>query len=339
MLQKNIYLLYPAGYSGSYVNWALLMADVDLRLATTVNPINTVASKQFGGVGTVHMQSRIPTHQGLMQHLNWRIYNNNSDPHIYLINTSYPGPMSTAEIAISEICQHDSDGVFIHIHDNNEYDVRAYGDINCITKWPSYMAAISHVNKQFPQSLDFDPFDCADNIQFRNQVVYNSGLLTNTGPLIINELNNRIQANNTWLSVRNMLQPHEVNSATYNMHQPELTNRIFSLSCADIASPKFLPGLADILAHSGASSEYSMDFVNKNHYKYIDAQPNLQWFPSIQYWRTTGKLTNYLLSHSIIQAWLIINIFAARSNIAWGEVEWAQMSTLEINNMHRFGCY
>jgi len=47
MLKKNVYLIYPAGYSGSYLKWAVEISDADKRQATPLDPLNNQNTKTF----------------------------------------------------------------------------------------------------------------------------------------------------------------------------------------------------------------------------------------------------------------------------------------------------
>jgi hypothetical protein len=93
-----------------------------------------------------------------------------------------------------------------------------------------------------------------------------------------------------------------------------LDNRLFELSCQDVCSDAFLPWFAEFMSGAKVSSGYSLDTVKENHAEYIDAQKNLQWFESIEHWRATGKLDAYLTSHSVIEAYVILEILQS-SNV------------------------
>ena len=312
MLTKNVYLLYPAGFSGSYINWAINISDLDQRKHTVPDPINKSDSGSYGGVGTTHLHVRIPTHQGYPLHANWVMYNRPRAPKIYIINTSE----DSADTIISRIIQHDPDGVFVNIHNDNDHMIQSYGTINAGTKWPTFFA----VNRRFYQEpglgeLSID--DLPDSRIFRNFMA-SSGrdILVNT-PLDRQQLSRTIAENVHWYRTRNRLQPHEVNSDTYFIQdyaESDLDNRIFEISCRDIASPNFTSWFVEFIENSGISDDHDTDYLIDFHPKYIHAQPNLQWFDSMNHWYSTGELDNYLQSHSIIQAQVIAEIHR-RSNV------------------------
>ncbi len=314
MLKKNVYLIYPAGYSGSYLKWALEISDRDIRPTMPLDPLNRSNNNQFGGVGTAHCFTKIPTHQGFRSHFNWMIYNRPSAPNIYLIN---PGrgrksdQTGTYHCNIADLLLQDPTGIIINIHDNNDRSIASYGRINCVTKWPTfissteYMTAADKTTSVFHE--EFNPFDCQHDIKFRNLIARRDYLGSNG---ILNQalVRESIDQWLRWYTARNLYQSHEVNERTYPTSIDY--SRLFEISCLDIATGKFPELLQDILDQSGISDHHDRgDYVREFHENYIRAQPNLQWFTSLEYWRSTGKLDGYLQSHSIIEAELIREMF------------------------------
>jgi len=305
MLTKNIYILYPAGYSGSYLNWAITVSDKDLEPNTVTNPVNESTSVQFGGQGTSHNHVRIPTHQGLQQHLAWVVYNQPTDKKIYVIN-DYTRDRHVYN-SIACIMQSDPTGVFVVIHNNSDVDVDAYGTINCITKWPTFCEA-------WPLALGYDPREkmfswVESSNDYRNFIVNNySSFFLHMEKPDYNILTEEVNKAANWYQTRNKFQPHEVNQSTY-VSDFSLGNRIFDISCHDIASDYFPQWLENFMNLSNVSNAYDCKYVTNYHDNYINAQPNLKWFDSIKEWEDTGKLNSYLTSHCGIEAHVILRIF------------------------------
>ena len=301
MLTKNIYILYPAGYSGSYISWAINISDKDLYSSTVKNPVNESTSAQFGGQGTSHNHVRIPTHQGIYQHLSWVIYNRPTDKKIYVINDGSDSVYSS----IVCLMRADPDGVFIIVHNNNDPDVDAYGTINCITKWPTYSAA-----RLWRHTLVNEKFSWTESTRtYRNFIVNNhSKFFLHMEKTNYNTLTHHTSHASEWYTIRNNLQPHEVNELTY-VANFNLDNRIFDISCADVASNYFPQWLENFMNDSAVSDAYDCQHASNYHDNYINAQPNLKWFDSIKEWEDTGKLNSYLTSHCGIEAHVILRIF------------------------------
>jgi len=319
MLNKNVYVLYPPGYSGSYINWCINISDSDRHSTTVKNPINDSSSLQFGGTGTAHLHTRIPTHQAYTQHVNWVLLNKPTEPQIYIINTAG----QENNYVTSQLLQQDRTGIIINIHNNHDQLIDSYGAINSAIKWPvRYLAGAALSNKQ----LSYNPFDCVNDYTFRNWAVTNNWGQT---PLYYNVIDSEIQKYINWYHVRHKYHPHEVNETTY-ISTINYTNRIFQLSCLDIASPRFLATFYDIMNQSQCSDKFDLTYVNDFHKNYIDAQQNLQWFKSVDLWKSTGELDDYLSSHSIIQARLIFYILK-KSNING----WQSMGLEEINENYQ----
>jgi hypothetical protein len=300
MLIKNVYILYPAGYSGSYVNWAINISDANLQIDTVKDPLNQSVSTTFGGVGTTHHHVRVPTHQSYPEHINWVVYNRPATPRIYLINIQD----GSGEFEIASILNQDPTGVFIRIHDNNDTLINSYGFINCVTKWPTYfMASTAHRLEQ----LTFDPFNCSKD-RIARSVFFEYLTTRSSHPVDRKMLERYLAGSAAWFYQRNKYQPHEVNESTY-ITNISVTDRIFELSCLDVASVEFLNIFENIMIQSQISDNFDLSYVTQFHNNYIKAQPNLEWITSIKKWQQSGNLDDYLISHSVVEACLIREIY------------------------------
>lgn len=313
MLTRNVYLIYPPGYSGSYVSWAINISDLDRRDSTVPCPINRHADTQLGGAGTAHLHTRIPTHQGFDRHFIWAMYNRPTEPRIYIINPSNEWTQGRGAVTVA---RSDPNGVFINIHHEEEFAVEAYAEINCVTKWPTFMSVrvadeyLTCPRKSWNMHSDYNPYDCAQDQKFRNFSVEVRNFYMHNSPVTSQQLALEIEKSDIWYQVRNRYQPHEINEETYLPHV-DLTNRFFNVSCRDIASDRFPDILSNILAQSGITDNYDLDYVKSFHHNYVQAQQNLHWFHSYQAWQDTGKIDDYIRSHSIIEAQIIREIFRA----------------------------
>lgn len=310
MLEKNVYILYPPGYCGSYINWAIHASDNELQKITVKDPVNNQNSEQYGGAGTSHMHVRIPTHQGLDHHLSWMIYNRPVGPRVYLISTD----CDEVYYAVKIISQADPTGVFVSIHNNNCSVVDAFGTINCVTKWPTFAEIMA---LRYPLHDEFNPYDCAQDRTFRNYVVRNNHKFFRHNRMLDQDLlyQQHINKQENWYKIRHRAQPHEVNESMY-IANVDLSNRLFEISCRDICSDVFLSWFDNFMKCSQTSTAYDQHTVITYHPSYIQAQKNLQWFDSFDTWKQTGQLDDYLLSHSIIESQLILEIFK-QSGLVW----------------------
>lgn len=311
MLTKNIYILYPAGYSGSYLNWAISISDTDLYHTSVKNPINTSTTPQFGGAGTSHNHVKIPTHQDINCHLAWVIHNRPTDKKIYNINDHSRHQHVYTSIRI--LMQSDPSGVFVIVHNQSDPDVDAYGTINCITKWPTFgEARLRLLTFADPREEKFSWFESSRT--YRNFIVKNhSSFFHHIVAPDYTAIKDEVNKAADWYLVRNKLQPHEVNESTY-VNNFDIDNRIFDISCANIASDCFPQWLEKFMSSSNVSDMYDCKYVRDYHRTYIGTQLNLKWFDSIKEWESTGKLDPYLNSHCGIEAHVILKIFK-NSNI------------------------
>jgi hypothetical protein len=310
MLTRNVYIIYPPGYSGSYINWAINISDSDNSAQTIKNPINNNNSSKFGGAGTSHLYHRIPTHQSIMDHMAWMLYNRPTDPRIYIINSHNSYQLDIYN-HILEISKFDPTGVFIVIHSNNDRSIQHYGYINCITKWPTFIVAgralSNNTRLLVPDGVDL--FNCGNSIELRNYIAkYDKLIFNGLDPINRDVLNQKIKNYVNWFQIRNSHQPHEVNESTYNLNF-DLTNRLFEINCADIVSNKFYDIFYNIMIKSNISDSFDTTYVKDFHINYVNSQPNTQWFTSYDNWKKNRTIDEYILSHSAIQARIIIDIF------------------------------
>lgn len=320
MLTKNVYLLYPAGYSGSYINWAINISDTDLSRQTVKNPLNLNSNTKFGGAGTSHLHLRLPTHQCIHHHLAWVIKNRPETPKVYILNVDTTDhPIADVSDTISQILQHDPDPVFIYINDANNFDVQCYGLLNGIFKWTVFFQL------EYGEKYRVDWFNCQDSLTVRNLIAEYAVDLKNKpiDATIIRKIKNSMAQYLRWFHGRNQYHPHEVNENFYVVNH-EMPN-IYELSCRDVASDRFPTILNDIMNDSQCSSSYSIDYVSAFHNNYIQAQSNLQWFDSIAQWRETGVLDEFLTSHSVIQGLVIRDIIRTLNYVAPSPNYWKEL--------------
>jgi hypothetical protein len=82
---------------------------------------------------------------------------------------------------------------------------------------------------------------------------------------------------------------------------------VYSIAIHDIVSDKFLAWFENFTMMS-QSGNYNTAYVNSYHNNYIDAQDNIKWLSEIAEFRKTYQLTDFLRSHSLIQAFIIMEV-------------------------------
>jgi len=338
MLTKNIYILYPAGYSGSYLNWAIHISDNDLYNTTVKSPINTSTSAQFGGAGTSHKHVRVPTHQGILWHLSWVIYNRPTDKKIYIINEGTPTVYQSVRI----IMQSDPTGVFVIVHNNSDVDVDAYGTINCVTKWPSYGDAKLQLLPTDPREEDFSFHESSK--AYRNFIVkHHSAFFEHMEKPDYNELKNEIQRGVNWYQTRNRLQPHEVNESTY-VTNFALDNRVFDISCAFESINKWeATGVLDsyLTSHCGIEA-HVLTRIFKNSNIHVQQSNWTEFYTKIKdpSWPMISDENNFYTLPKDIQDEIIhqhgyqLNV-SSPANTDILHLNWQSLSLEEINQVYQ----
>lgn len=312
-MNKNVYLLYPAGYSGSFVGWCFQYLSNPDESVESFNKSNSVT---YGGIGTAHLHRRTATHQGIDPLITWLMRNRPTEPQVYLINTDFGG-----EVDVSRLMQFDDTGIFIKIHHNNDYLAEAYGVINSVTKWPTCFTTVTRQGYHGKELLSecgllgVDAFDASpNNLALRNALVKNPRLLGMGNPFEYSLLEKMNESSRSWYEVRHRLQPHEVTAEEYPLtdQTQDWRNRVFDISLVDIVDQKFIDFLMNVVQVTNVvnipGSELQQSLAQK-HAEYVGLQKNLEWFSAIKQWQDTGHVSEYLLSHPAIQSQVLSILF------------------------------
>lgn len=312
MLHKNVYLIYPPGYSGSYLSWCLSKSEKDLSTTTVDDPLNASDNKKFGGSGTSHLHYRIPTHATIREIMYWLILNQPKEKKLFLVNGWDRGSIITS---IDSILNMDRDPVIIHITADNHYD-RCVGNLNAMTKWPLYFHA-----KKFNETYNIDFFNASNDLKTRNTLIehyndifpmsFNIDKLPDDG-FTLDLLRNNYQY---WFTIRNEHNPHEVNG----LHFVEPYNKpkhFYSIDLMTIYDNSIF-NLLESIAQESELGEFDFSFVKKYHPTYVKAQTNLKFKDEIINFRHTKKLNDYLLSHPLLQALTVMEMLVDTEGIEW----------------------
>lgn len=303
MLDKNIYLIYPAGYSGSYVSWCLSKSEESLKDSTVDNPINTSKTGKYGGFGTSHLHHRYPTHCGIDQLIYWLILNQPKEKRIYLING---WDNSQLIKAVYNIMGFDRDPIIIQISTGNKH-YNQLGHINAITKWPLYFE-IQYIFQK--HKIDVYNLDNT-SLHHRNVFVnYYNDIFTMPDKLDFDDIEglsywSTVYKN--WYSLRNKHNPHEVNEEQFSKPANPI-EYYHHLDLSDIYNETLIDKLSYIVKDRNAG-DFNFDYVKLFHHTYIDAQHNFKFINEINEFKKTKVITEYLDSHPLLQAIVIKEIF------------------------------
>lgn len=310
MLSKNIYLIYPAGYSGSYVSWCLSKSELSLSNNTVDDPINVSCNEKYGGAGTSHLHHRNPTHAGIEQIMSWMILNQPKEKKIYVING---WDKFWLVRSVTSILMFDRDPLIIQISaEDKHYD--QLGHINSITKWPLYYEIQGEIEGYFEKyGISFNNID-KDSLEHRNIFVkhYND-IFTMPKKLDFSDagelINVRLRGYRSWYNLRNKYNPHEVNEEQFTKPIESVPLRNFyHLDLSDIYSNRLTDKLSEIVKESNAGN-FDFTYVKSFHPNYIKAQSNLKFIEEINEFKKTKVLTEYLNSHPLLQAIVIREIY------------------------------
>jgi hypothetical protein len=324
MLNKNVYLIYPPGYSGSYLSWCFSKSERDLSISTIDDPLNISNNKKYGGTGTAHLHYRIPTHSTIKEVMYWLILNQPKEKKIFLINGWDKGSIIET---INNIMNFDRNPVIIHITGNNHY-TRCIGNINAITKWPLYFHA-----REFNKKYNIDFFNLSNNITTRNKFVDHYDDIfpisfsldkPNNDPFSLAVMRNYYKH---WFTLRNEHNPHEINDEQYVMPY-ENPKHLYSIDLMDIYDNNIFNILEKIIQESDLGN-FNFSFAKDYHPTYVSAQSSLKFKDEIFMFRHTKTLTAYLCSHPLLQALTVKEMLVDTEGI-----EWKDKTIHEIVNLY-----
>lgn len=321
MQHKNIYILFPAGYSGTYLSWCLDKSEVSTADDTINDPVNKVKSDEHGGVGTSHLHKREPTHCGIEHLMYWLILNQPKDKRNYLVNVWGWNQLTRA---FNYILNFDRDPIIIHIT-ANDADTKALGSLNALTKWPVVFDTFGH-NERF--GIDFYNID--DSLRTRNILVKNYKIIftwTETMSFEDKELEEfrfldpvfSLKATNSpdlyyysrlwitqWYEARNKVTPDEVNETQF-IKPYKFPKNYHTIDLKEVYKSDFPSKLESIVSGKDIG-EYNFEYVKSFHQTYVDNQSHVRYLDEIKTFRETGILTEYLNSHPLLRALVIINL-------------------------------
>lgn len=328
MFKKNIYLLYPSGYSGTYLNWILHKSEIDSSATTVDNPIHkgtddTALTNKFGGPSTAHLHRKTPSHQTFFHHLRWVLFNKPKDNRIYSIGTYSDSEEYSIRpaFAMQFILRYDPNCFFINIHHGNNQDAVKYGALNSLHKWPiSFVASTTWMDHQVDGTIDHTKID----LNVRNLFVerWRKDFYINA-PMNREEVNINLTKGQYWFETRRHYSPNEILEEEYLIpSQEEAWKNFAEFSLSDILDSTFVDKFEKIINDSDLGI-YNFDYAKKFHHQYVQSQYNANWFTDISEFRRTGKLTEFLLYSNLSQAFIVEEILPFIPD----NVDWKTIST------------
>jgi len=323
MLRKNIYLMYPPGYSGTYISWLLSKSELDSAVDTVDNPINPSTNSLYGGSGTAHLHHRNPTHLAIKHLMYWLVINKPTEKKIFLVN-AWDAPH--AVLTVDHIMNIDKDPVIIHLTASNE-DTRALGNIHALIKWPLYF----YGRHELYAKLKIEDFSTDFSIEARNSYVREyENCFPDSKPVDFDSsfyLQMR-ESYNIWYTMRNKFNPHEVNSSMY-VEAQQTPKHYFNIDLLQIYDTSIINRIRQIMNETD-SGDFNFDYAEQFHPTYVAAQQHIKYVAEISQFRKDKILTAYLCSHPFIEALVIREIMNQLPN----DYHWANYTLREIVDTH-----
>ncbi len=297
MLKNDVFLLYPPGYSGNYLQWIINVSERDSAARTVQDPLLPD--------GTTHGFVRRPTHLGLMRLLQWMLKNNPEKPQTYIVN-AFQHPTSWH--------MHSAYGAFFMLHARpncavvNIYadtdDEIKHGALNTYTKWPTFFDSTVYFGDY---GFDLWGSDKPATIKDRNHLYdsWKKDFPINPNSNFWEEFDYNTEANRLWYESRNKLQPWEINETEYTTCDSIAKERILNIRLTDILKDRFLEDIFVPWVDSQHIGEFDWTHALSYHLTYVAAQKNIIWFEAIKQFRQLQIVDKFLLSNSLVQAFVL----------------------------------
>jgi len=264
MLKKNLYLIWPTGYYGTYLHWIINKSNVKTS--------HTTCDLPFLSTGSSHGHYKIPTHMSIESHLHGRIKNNYPIGTIYPIgivtNVTYNSDSfnwrKTFENVLFWIFRLESEPVIINIFNN------------CDT-YHDKIAAINMYNKEHweventPDSNGYYVYRDNDELVARNYLVENwkKYYPSHYAQVTHNTLEIYKKNYNKTVELRRKYEGHEYDAETYLVTAQG--KYFYNLQISDFLKPNFIDIVESMLIHS-ETGDYDFSYVRSIHDKYLQNQ-------------------------------------------------------------------
>jgi len=198
--------------------------------------------------------------------------------------------------------------------------------MNLCLKWPFFTEnAHTVAAAKFPISIEH-----YNTREGRNTYVENWGnTVYYNDPLTTEEVRNTwpYKQHQDWIDLRSSRNPHEVNRHDGQWITPDLS-RLYNIDFTDIFfNPDRLYDILSLITKDEGDFDFS--YCRQFHQTYLDNQPSLRFFDSINKFRTTGELDPLLTSHAAFEACVIQEILhKLPPNTPWKDMDLADIVKL-----------
>lgn len=322
-MNKNVFFLFPAGYSGNYLQWIINISEESKKEFTVKNPLLSN--------GTTHAFVRKPTHMGVFNILNWIIKNQPSSPQTFILyaNADKDAWIDHPAHSAYRLLKSYPDGLFVNIYASTDDEVKV-GALNSYTKWTTWMYDQTSFGSDQTPKFDWEGGkNGIVSIADRNWLVENwrTFFTINNQAFNWDELKYNIDGFRRWYKGRKEMEPAETDSQQFNSFETFPTDNILDVTLGDIYSRDFFDNTQLFSwLDSQHAGKFDWEYAKSYHQTYLDAQDNLRWFTDIANMRQHQLVSTWLLKHTLGQAFVLEEVKDQLDQIQ----DWHQKTTQQI---------
>jgi len=265
MLNRDLWMIWPTGYYGSYIHWLISKSEVDLSEKTLDSP--------FFSNGSSHAHIKNPPHHTIEFALQCMLRNRYPKGTIYPLgvksnvtfNSANNNWMKSFDNTVFWILRIDHEPVILNIHnDENLYQTK--------------LAAVNVYNKEnwivdeFNNNNNYNPFVDKNTLNARNYVTKNWKSLYpyQNKKVTVDMIKNFRDSYNIGNKIRHFHEGHEYNLEDNWIYATG--KHIYNISLTDILNKDFIKNILSTIMADANIGNFDWDKTNDVHAEFISRQ-------------------------------------------------------------------
>jgi hypothetical protein len=295
-LLQNVWLFYPPGYIGSYINWGIKKSHLDLAGQTLDDPVLPT--------GSSHALVRIPTHQAFDIQLSWLINTRPKQKSVIPVAHQYHVMRDTWLMenfnVVSKILTMIEPYLFlINIHHGDDADAAEICALNQIDKWPVSWEIIHKLN--YPGS--YNPWSDSDHLRARNWLADNwKEYIIHPNRLNKKQFANALRYHKLRLKLR---QAYDVSGEITDDQYPiaaRLSHTLYEIEVNQILDPGFVRWFESNIDHK-VLGKMNFDYWDEFHRtKWLQTQKTRHWKDIKTAFIEHGDIHPYIKTNRLAEA-------------------------------------
>lgn len=311
MLKRNLWLIYPCGYYGSYLNWAIRKSDAADGHNVIDDPILST--------GSSHGFLRFPSHQAMDSQI-WWLYHSPVRENLIIPIHNDASPdriaygINRLDKIFSYIVRLDINPFIVNIHYKDKF-YKEVCALNVIDKW---MVNLEIHHEYFKN--EYNPWTDTDRIRARNYLKNTwEKYFPESEKLDIKNLMTAFLYLKNRLDIRHRAAPMEILYEQYPLPKTFPKNN-YEINVDDILSENFVAKFKEKVNYKELGN-FDFTYWEKFHNeKFLPAQKVLNWRSIKDNFIKTGEIDSYIESNLLAEALIFAHYGDEYQNLTLNEL-------------------